>query len=59
MRWVWAGIFGLLALVCLTGLGVALYLSWVTGDLLLLGPAAVFAGNGVSSGMGVWAVLDK
>lgn len=59
MKWVWAGIFALLALVCLTGLGAALYFSWVTGDLLLLLPAVTLAATGTYSGMGAWAVLDS
>lgn len=59
MKWVWAGIFALLTLVCLAGLGVALWTTVAVGDPYFLWPALVLAANGVYSGMGLWAVLDS
>lgn len=59
MKWVWAGIFGVLSLACLTALVWALVLVWTTGDLIILGPAVALAANGVFSGMRVWTVLDE
>lgn len=51
MRWVWTGIFVLLTLACVAGVGVTLWAVWMTGDLFFLAPAAALAVNAVYSGL--------